>query len=72
MQVTRPETGLIKKGAAGCGPCAETVGFEPTCRKTDNLISSQARYDHFDTSPDNRQRPGAADAKSIVSYSYLF
>ena len=30
---------------------AETVGFEPTCRLPDNLISSQARYDHFDTSP---------------------
>ena len=30
----------------------ETVGFEPTCRLPDNLISSQARYDHFDTSPD--------------------
>ena len=28
------------------------VGFEPTCRLPDNLISSQARYDHFDTSPD--------------------
>lgn len=31
---------------------AETVGFEPTCRLPDNLISSQARYDHFDTFPD--------------------
>ncbi len=29
----------------------ETVGFEPTCRLPDNLISSQARYGHFDTSP---------------------
>ena len=29
----------------------EMVGFEPTCRLPDNLISSQARYDHFDTSP---------------------
>ena len=30
---------------------AETVGFEPTCRFTDNSISSRARYDRFDTSP---------------------
>lgn len=30
---------------------AETEGFEPSCRLPDNLISSQARYDHFDTSP---------------------
>ena len=29
----------------------ETVGFEPTCPIKDNLISSQARYDHFDTPP---------------------
>ena len=29
----------------------ETVGFEPTCRLPDNLISSQARYGHFDMSP---------------------
>ena len=29
---------------------AQTVGFEPTCRFTDKLISSQPRYDHFDTS----------------------
>ena len=35
----------------GCGfPLAQTVGFEPTCRFTDKLISSQPRYDHFDTS----------------------
>lgn len=30
---------------------AEAVRFELTCRLLDNLISSQARYDHFDTSP---------------------
>ena len=30
---------------------AETVGFEPTCRLPDNTISSRARYDLFDTSP---------------------
>ena len=35
----------------GPNQIAETVGFEPTCRLPDNLISSQARYDHFDTSP---------------------
>ncbi|WP_304117548.1 hypothetical protein, partial [Phascolarctobacterium succinatutens] len=28
---------------------AETVGFEPTCRANGKLISSQPRYDHFDT-----------------------
>ena len=37
-------------------PCddamAETVGFEPTVPKKVQLISSQSRYDHFDTSPD--------------------
>ena len=30
---------------------AETAGFEPACRLPDNLISSQARYGLFDTSP---------------------
>ena len=35
----------------GPNQIAETVGFEPTCRLPDNLISSQARYGHFDTSP---------------------
>ena len=30
---------------------AETAGFEPACRLPDNLISSQARYGHFDTFP---------------------
>ena len=30
---------------------AEMVGFEPTCRANGKLISSQPRYDHFDTSP---------------------
>ena len=33
---------------------AERVGFEPTCRLPDKLISSQPRYDLFDTAP--RQR----------------
>ena len=34
------------------GFLAETKGFEPPCRrKTGKLISSQPRYDHFDTSP---------------------
>ena len=32
---------------------AETMGFEPMCRLPDNLISSQARYGHFDTSPEH-------------------
>lgn len=31
----------------------EWVGFEPTRRKTDDLISSQARYDLFDTTPNS-------------------
>ena len=30
---------------------AETVGFEPTVPVKVQLISSQSRYDHFDTSP---------------------
>ena len=30
---------------------AERVGFEPTCPFEATLISSQARYDHFDTTP---------------------
>ena len=33
---------------------AERVGFEPTCRLPDKLISSQPRYDHFDTAPGRR------------------
>lgn len=30
---------------------AEKVGFEPTYDFHRNLISSEGRYDHFDTSP---------------------
>lgn len=30
---------------------ADRVGFEPTSRLRDYLISSAPRYDHFDTSP---------------------
>ena len=30
---------------------AERKGFEPLCGVTRKLISSQPRYDHFDTSP---------------------
>ena len=30
---------------------ADRVGFEPTSRLRDYLISSQGRYDHFDTYP---------------------
>ena len=30
---------------------ADRVGFEPTSRLRDCLISSQGRYDHFDTLP---------------------
>lgn len=35
----------------------ETVGFEPTCRLPDNRISSAARYNHFDTSPEHSVLP---------------
>ena len=31
---------------------ADRVGFEPTSLLRDYLISSQGRYDHFDTCPD--------------------
>ena len=30
---------------------AERVGFEPTCGVNHKLISSQPRYDRFDTAP---------------------
>ena len=30
---------------------ADRVGFEPTSPLLDYLISSQGRYDHFDTCP---------------------
>ena len=30
------------------------MGFEPMCREPDKLISSQSRYDHFDTSPSHK------------------
>ena len=33
------------------GDVADRVGFEPTSRLRDYLISSQGRYDHFDTAP---------------------
>ena len=33
------------------GLMADRVGFEPTSRLRDYLISSQGRYDHFDTCP---------------------
>ena len=43
-----------QKTAAGsaCGGLAEMEGFEPPDGVTRQLISSQPRYDHFDTSPD--------------------
>ena len=34
-----------------CWPMAEMEGFEPPDGLTRQLISSQPRYDHFDTSP---------------------
>ena len=40
----------------GCFPAflfrAQTAGFEPAYRLPGKLISSQPRYDHFDTSAD--------------------
>lgn len=35
------------------------MGFEPTSRLRDYLISSQGRYDHFDTYPYIRRREAA-------------
>ncbi len=43
---------------------AERMGFEPMHRKTDDRISSAARYDHFDTSPYSVQ---FADSASFLS-----
>ena len=43
-----------KKTAPLSGDCfflADRVGFEPTSLLRDYLISSQGRYDHFDTCP---------------------
>ena len=33
---------------------AERMGFEPMCRVNGNRISSAARYDHFDTFPNQK------------------
>ena len=41
---------------------ADRVGFEPTSRLRDYLISSQGRYDHFDTYPYIRRREAAFSA----------
>ena len=48
---------------------AETMGFEPMCRLPDNLISSQARYGHFDTFPYYliRREPKEASSLSVVT-----
>ena len=51
---------------------AETVGFEPTCRLPDNLISSQARYDRFDTSPYlSIIKPGCIPVKYKCDFSLV-
>lgn len=42
QQPEKPTAGVI---------VADRVGFEPTSRLRDYLISSQSRYDHFDTAP---------------------
>ncbi len=42
---------IKKRQAVPVAFLAETVGFEPTCGFHRKLISSQPRYDHFDTSP---------------------
>ena len=60
-------------------PGAETEGFEPSCRLPGKLISSQPRYDHFDTSPCVRRfSPDDAivyqifpDSSSPYSYALL-
>ena len=45
----KPDTHGIK--LAVLFSLAEAVGFEPTSPLLDYLISSQGRYDHFDTLP---------------------
>ena len=40
---------MLSRSPLKAVPLAQTEGFEPSCRLPDNLISSQARYGHFDT-----------------------
>lgn len=49
-------------------PLAEEVGFEPTSHLRDYLISSQGRYDRFDTLPYNPE----AGPFAIIAYSFDF
>ena len=48
---------------------ADRVGFEPTSLLRDYLISSQGRYDHFDTCPYSKQtvRDRFAGCRVIIS-----
>ena len=46
MGIKKPEQSELCSGDV-----ADRVGFEPTSRLRDYLISSQGRYDHFDTYP---------------------
>ena len=47
----KKRTVRMRKNRILTGLLAEAVGFEPTSPAKDYLISSQARYDHFDTLP---------------------
>ncbi len=47
----KAQKGKKKEGLQAFFSKTEKVGFEPTCPERDKLISSQPRYDHFDTSP---------------------
>ncbi len=49
---------------------AEAEGFEPSSRLLGYLISSQARYDHFDTLP--YESPEIFRGFLIVDVDYLF
>ena len=52
---------------------AEKVGFEPTSLLRDYLISSQGRYDHFDTCPYMfDRRGGETREKKTVSKLLAF
>ena len=47
---------------------AEWVGFEPTVPSPVHLISSQGRYNHFDTTP---QIPAARQNMVIIPRSFV-
>ena len=45
---------------------AERVGFEPTCGVNHKLISSQPRYDRFDTAPCIFSSEGSSKFKKVL------